>query len=59
MPDVALVELPPEAQRVSGCSEECRMRGDTKEGILVEDKDVSASLEDGVGSTQPGQTTSN
>jgi hypothetical protein len=59
MPDVALVELPPEAQRVSVRSEECRMRGDTKEGILVEDKDVSPSLEDGMCSTQPGQTTAN
>lgn len=51
MPDVALVELPPEAQRVSVCSEECRTSGHTKEGILVENKDVSASLEDGMGST--------
>jgi hypothetical protein len=59
MPDVALVELPPEAQRVSIGSEDCRMSGDTKEGILVENKDVSSSLEDGMGSTQPGQTTAN
>jgi hypothetical protein len=59
MPDVALVELPPEGQRVSIGSEGCRMTGDTKEGILVEDEDVSSSLENGMGSAQPGQTTAN
>ena len=57
MPEVALVELPP-GHRVSRSGHRIRL-GHTKERVLVEDKDVSASLEDSMRSTQSRQPAAN
>ena len=56
-PEVALVELPPD-HRVSMHGQRIHL-GHTKERVLVEDKDVSASLEDSMRSAQSRQSAAN
>ena len=57
MPDVAFVELPP-GHWVSVYGQRIHL-GHTKERVLVEDKDVSASLEDSMRSAQSRQSAAN